>query len=136
MVAAKLIKRRDESFYQDKQMVPRLTSMMTKEDGRDAFNINDPRVRAFVERVARGAIFAVYGIPFFPAEFDWTIEKEVDLVQLAASEGIPYRHVGEVFSFAVSRGGDGVWFVSLVFYKGLQISVKLCETGPAKPECG
>lgn len=132
-MADHLAVRRDKSFYEDPSMVPKLTGIMQMAAVRDAegrvvgqapaFNLADPRVLRFVERVARGVLFAAFKQTYFEAKFDWVLQPEIpgEILDLAPPPAVR-RKVGNIFEFvATPRDPRGRCYVILVFYQNLQL---------------
>jgi hypothetical protein len=132
-VADHLAARRDKSFYEDRSMVAKLTSIMKMAEVHDAagrvvgrapaFNLSDPRVHRFVERVARGVLFAAFKETYFIAKFDWVLQPGIpDAMFAMAPAPAVHRKVGDIFEFlATPRDPNARAYVILVFYQNLQL---------------
>lgn len=132
-VADHLADRRNKSFHDDRSMVPNLVGMMKMAPVRDAagnvithapaFDLADPRVQRFVERVARGTLFAAYEQTFFAAKFEWLLKPGIPeaMLDLAPSE-MARRKVGDIFQFLASRWNPPEpCYVVMAFFQKLQI---------------
>ena len=81
-----------------------------------AFDLNEPLVDRFLERVCRGVLYVILGRAYFPANFEWGKGRLGSFAELPSS--IPQRHVGSVFSCTASSDG---YFVALDFYAGFPV---------------
>jgi hypothetical protein len=139
-VATYLAPRRDKSFYEHKSMVPKLTEIIVAAEVRGpsgdligtapAFNLDDPRVHRFIERVARAALHAAFGQTYFVAKFDWLLKPPISDDFLAlAHESCCHRHIGNIFSFVTAPpSSDRDRFVVLTFYERLTILARFQES--------
>jgi hypothetical protein len=118
-VLSQLAGRRNEAMKEQPHKADDLMRMMTsvptlgpegKIKVKMAFNMDDPLVNRFVERVSRGVLYSLFGTAYFDAIFEWGKGKPGGFAELASF--IPQRHVGSVFSCTGSPEG----FVALDFY--------------------
>lgn len=132
-VSGHIAARRDNSFHEDRSMVPQLMGMMKMAPIKDAagqvtshapaFDLADLRVHRFVERVARGALFAAFGQTYFAAKFDWKLQPGIppDFLAQAPPPAV-HRKVGDIFQFvATPLEPGGRCYVILTFYANLQL---------------
>ena len=127
LVKSHLAKRRNKAMREQPTKALALLRIITPQEVRSpgglylghapAFNLDDPRVDRFLERVCRAVLFDSFNKGFFPGTFSWKIlppEVVPNLFHSAPKE-CPRRNFGDIFSY-VALTKDCI--VLLRFYEG------------------
>jgi hypothetical protein len=127
LVKSDLARRRDKAMREQPTKAVALMHIITQQEVRSpgglylglapAFNLDDPRVDRFLERVCRGVLFDSCNKGYFSGTFSWKMlpsEFVSNLFQSAPKE-CPQRSFGDIFSYVVLTK-DGI--VLLRFYEG------------------
>lgn len=135
VVASQVAGCRDRSFTYDITQLDKLAEMMRPIEirsagglllGRDlAFELSDPRVDRFIERVSRAIVYDAFGVAYFGASFWWRPQGP-DFLLPAAGIKWKEKHVGDVFAYWVrSESAEQVLWVIMMFYRKLAILSRL-----------
>ena len=132
-IASQVASRRNRSFVKDKTQVAKLAEIMTPVEVNSpgglylgtapAFNLNDPRIDRFIERVSRGVIYDAFGISFFVATFRWKLNPpNADFLFQAGPPECRKKDVGEIFSYWIPpESQDRVFWTIMRFYRNLLV---------------
>lgn len=144
-VVRDVVGRRDRAFRRDMTLVQRLAALMRPVEvvskvgiflgTASAFDLDDPRVDRFFERVSRGVLRDAYGLPYFDAHFDWRLNPPIpDSMLTKAPPRYRQRRVLDVFHYlATPESPKGVHWIILTFFERLRILAQLTRPKPSEP---
>lgn len=95
-----------------------------------AFDLDNPPMNRFIERLSRALLWYEFGQPYFKGEFDWHINVESpELFYEAVLRFGRARTVCDVFSYGVTPLQDGItsWVVAS-FYGSIDFFVRIIKT--------
>ncbi|MEQ1858470.1 MAG: hypothetical protein ABMA13_00885 [Chthoniobacteraceae bacterium] len=117
---------RNRSFDYAVSKAKRLISMMrlvkvgTTGSTASAFNLDDPMLDRFLERVCRGVLYDAHRIPFFPASFAWQLMPPHEAGEHfnKAPVELARKEIDNVFAYICSdEPVESFYYVSLRFYE-------------------
>jgi hypothetical protein len=139
-VASQLAARRDRSFDKDSSKAKTLLKIVVPVQvsgpagnvlGTDtAFNVDDPRVSSFIERVSRGVLYDSFGLTYFRASCDWDVNPQIpERLLTHAPPPCKQKTISNIFWYlAAPCNGHGVFKIFLRFYQNLLIISRLTKS--------
>ena len=134
-VAKHVVPRRDRALARSQSQVLKVAGLMQTKTVKDmhgkivredpAFDLDNPHVTQFLERIGRALLFKEFNRSYFEAAFDWRLNPPIPAeVYQHAVATYPKRRILDVIAYVVSPMASNVDWIIVQFYGGVEFLLR------------